>query len=121
MYNITFISTVHIETGKCNADELYKIIKKINPQVIFLEALQETYSEYDKLLFSSFGVYHTRLEISAIQKYSFNASFEYIPTLDNGLSDAFNKKYNIVCENIELQKLIDNFNFFSHKLWISIS
>lgn len=110
MHNITFISTIHKEIGKCNAAELHKIIEKINPEVIFLEALDETYSNYENYLFSSFGVFHKKLEISAIQKYCLNNSFEYIPVLDNELSDAFKRKYELVCENREWQKLIDSFN-----------
>lgn len=115
MYNITFISTVHEEIGKCNADELHKIIEQINPEVVFLEALEETYSKYEDSLFLSFGVYHKKLEICAIQKYYCNASFKYIPVLDNELSDAFDKKYRIVCENIEWQKLLDNFNSLANE------
>ncbi len=110
MHNITFISTVHKENGKCNADELCEIIKKISPEVIFLEALDQTYSNYESSLFSSFGVFHKKLEIKALQKYNFNTSFEYVPVLDNGMSEAFERKYNIVCEDKELQKLIDNLN-----------
>ncbi|SEQ08919.1 hypothetical protein [Flavobacterium urocaniciphilum] len=110
MHNITFISTIHNEIGKCNSIELCKIIEKINPEVIFLEALNETYSKYENHLFTSFGVFHKKLEISAIQYYSLNNSFEFIPVLDNGLSDAFEKKYNLVCDNKEWQKLIDNYN-----------
>jgi len=110
MHNITFISTVHKEIGKCNANELCKIIEKISPEVIFLEALEKTYSKYEKSMFSSFGVFHKKLEISAIQKYSFNTPFKYIPVLDKELPDSFEKKYNIVCEKRELQNLIDNFN-----------
>jgi hypothetical protein len=48
--------------------------------------------------------------IKAIQQYSLNYDFEYIPVLDNGLTDTFRKKYNIVCENLELQRLIDDYN-----------
>lgn len=110
MYNITLISTVHKEIGKCNADELCLIIEKINPEIIFLEALSDTYSNYNKMVFHSFGVYHERLEIKAMQKLSENSSFEYVPVLDNGLSGAFKRKYTIVCQHQELQKLIDNFN-----------
>jgi hypothetical protein len=110
MHNITFISTVHDEIGKCNADELLKIVEKISPEVVFLEALDETYSDYEKYLFSSFGVYHKKLEIRAIQKYCYNTPFKYIAVLDNSLSDAFEKKYNSICENIEFQRLCDNFN-----------
>lgn len=110
MYNITLISTVHKEIGRCNANELCTIIEKINPEVIFLEALADTYSNYNKMIFSSFRVYHEKLEIKAMQKHSENFSFEYVPVLDKGLSVAFDEKYTIVCQHQELQRLIDNFN-----------
>lgn len=110
MHNITLISTTHKEFGKCNADELCKIIERIGPEVIFLEALEETYSDYDEMLFLDFREPHNKLEINAIQKYSAINSFEYVPVLDDGLPDSFEKKYSIVCENREWQNLIDNFN-----------
>jgi len=37
MYNITLISTSHRGLGKCNSDELHKIIESISPDVIFEE------------------------------------------------------------------------------------
>lgn len=111
MHHITFISTIHKEIGQCNAEELCKIIEQLSPEVIFLEAIDETYSEYEKYLFKTYGVYHQKLEISAIQKYSHNTSFYYVPVCENGLSNTFHKKINIVCRNRELQKLIDNFNY----------
>ena len=37
MRNITLISTNHKEIGKCNSEELYKIVESINPEVIFEE------------------------------------------------------------------------------------
>lgn len=110
MHQITFISTIHKECGKCSAEELYKTIDKISPEVIFLEAIEETYSDYEKYLFSTYGVFHKKLEIAAIQEYSYKTSFQYIPVCEIGLSDAFHKKINLVCQNRELQKLIDNFN-----------
>jgi len=110
MFNITFISTMHDKNGKCNADELYNILKKERPEVVFLEALESTYSIYDKTMFSSFGVYHRTLEIEAIQKYSEDSSFEYVPSLDRGLSDLFNNKYERICENSQFQKMVDEFN-----------
>lgn len=112
MHTVTLISTVHEEIGKCNADELCEIIEKINPEVIFLEALDDTYSEYQKLLFSSFGVFHKKLEIIAIQKYGINRC-KYIPVLDNGLSEAFDKKYNGICESIDLQMLVDKYRILA--------
>lgn len=109
MHKITLISTMHEEIGKCNADELCDILERLNPEVIFLEALEETYSNYDKMVSSSFGVYHKKLEIKAIQKYCENNSCKYIPVLDNGLADSFERKYKIVCQNREMQELLYNF------------
>ena len=107
MHNITLISTSHKENGKCNAEELHKIIEAMYPEVIFLEALESSYTKYDHLKFSQFGVYNERLEINAIQKYNQNHPFEYVPVLDNGLSEEFDKKLNVVCNHNEYQKLID--------------
>ena len=110
MHNITFISTTHKKIGKCNADELYKILEEESPDVVFLEALENTYSNYEKTMFSSFGVYHGKLEIEAIQKYSNDTSIKYVPVLDSGLSDLFDLKYERVCENSQFQEMLDEFN-----------
>lgn len=109
MYNITLISTVHKENGKCNSNELYKIIETIRPEVIFLEEIESNYTNYNHLCFNSFGMFNERLEINAIQIYSQNHTFKYVPVLDTGLSDEFDKKFKIVCEYIDYQKLIDNY------------
>jgi hypothetical protein len=101
MYNITLLSTVHKEIGKCNSEELYKILQSISPDVIFLEAFENSYSQYHQMLFSQFGVYQERLEIKAIQAYSQNHAFEYVPVLDIGLSDEFETKLEIVSQNID--------------------
>lgn len=116
MKKITFISTIHKEYGECNTDQLQLILTKICPEVIFLEALDSTYSNYQKMAFSSFGVFHQKLEIQAIQKFSFQRYFEYIPVLDIGLSEEFEKKYNQVCQYPEIQRLLDNFNSMASKL-----
>lgn len=110
MLSITFISTIHKKIGKCNADELCKILEKINPDVVFLEALEDTYSEYQQYTFSNFEVFHEKLEIRALQKYSFISQFEYVPVLVEGLADSFEKKFNLVCQNIHFQKMLDNYN-----------
>lgn len=110
MNKIIIISTVHEEMGKCNAEELVNILEKIGPETIFLEALDDTYSEYQRLCFNLNGVNHKKLEIKALQKYSIQTSFKYIPTLDKGLSDAFETKYNIICENKEHQRLLYKYN-----------
>lgn len=110
MHNITIVSTMHKEMGKCNSNELCKILERLTPDVIFLEALEETYSPYDELKFNSFGVLHRQLEISAIQEYSLKSSFEYVPVLDNGLSQAFANKYKSAFDSIEYQESIETLN-----------
>ena len=58
MNKITFVSTIHKEHGKCNAEELYEnVLKEINPDIIFLEALSDTYSRYEMSLFENFNVF----------------------------------------------------------------
>jgi hypothetical protein len=111
MKSITLISTIHSENGKCNAEELCHIINSIKPEIIFLEALEDTYTEYQKSNFINFNILHKKLEVKAIQIYSLNNSFKYLPVLDIGLSEQFDKKYNSVCKNVELQILLENFNF----------
>ena len=110
MHNITFLSTVHNEIGKCNADELCKILVKIKPDVIFLEALEDTYSKYQHIIFSNFGVYHNKLEIKAIQKFSSVSQFEYVPVLGKELSNSFERKFNVILQNIQFQEMFNNFN-----------
>ena len=116
MHHITFISTIHKEIGKCNPEELHKIIEVISPEVIFLEAIEETYSNYEHYLFSTYGQFHNKLEISAIQRYNENHAFHYEPVCGIGLSEAFNKKIEFVSQYKELQELIDNFNSLAKEI-----
>jgi hypothetical protein len=44
MYNITLLSSFHKNLGKCNPDELYKIIEEIQPEIIFEELSFDTFS-----------------------------------------------------------------------------
>ncbi len=46
MYNITLISSKHIELGKCNSSTLIEIIKSVNPDVIFEEFAQSHFDLY---------------------------------------------------------------------------
>ena len=110
MKRLILISTVHKEYGNCNSNELLKIIENMNPDVIFLEALEDNYSKYDQMMFYQFGVYKERLELKTIQEYSRNHTFEYVPVLDIGLSEEFETKIKIVSENKDCQRLLDNYN-----------
>jgi len=74
MYNITLISTFHTEMGKCNSDELHKIIQSISPEIIF-----------EELPVRAFDIIYSRefsdepLEVKCIKKYLQNHNIEHIP------------------------------------------
>ena len=75
MYNITLISTEHKESGKCNADELHKIIESINPELIFEEdANDDIYKKY----YNEESSYKP-LEVNCIKKYMQNHNIKHIP------------------------------------------
>src|SRR4051812_31711696 len=75
MYNVTLISTEHKENGKCNPDELHKIIESINPEVIFEEeANDDTYKKY----YNEEGSFKS-LEVQCIRKYLRNHDVKHIP------------------------------------------
>lgn len=114
MSTITFISTIHKESGMANPEELYNIINKINPDVVFLEALPETYSDYDKLLFESFDVKHEKLELSALQHFAYDKSFEYVPVVVSPLSEDFQKKNEIICQYSEIKRIIDKLEYLTN-------
>ncbi|MBT9484336.1 hypothetical protein [Sediminibacterium sp.] len=117
MKSLTLISTIHSENGKCNSDELCEIISDLNPEIVFLEALKDTYSLYEQSNFENFTVLHSKLEISAIQKYRLtNHSFIYIPVLDDELKSTFDNKYNVVCQNQEFQLMLNDFNLKANRL-----
>jgi len=48
MYNITLVCTHHSEFGKCNSNELYKIIELIRPDIIFEELTQDLFDTFYK-------------------------------------------------------------------------
>ena len=77
MCNITLISTNHTESGKCNADELYKIIESINPEIIFEELPSKSYNYYYNENPSS-----VTLEVKCIKKYLQNHNIKHIPIDD---------------------------------------
>ena len=90
MHNITLISTSHTESGKCNSDELYKIIESINPEVIF-EELPPHWSDmfYSDSFDMRYSVYcdnnllNRRLvvpfEVKCIKKYKQNYNIKIFP------------------------------------------
>ncbi|OQP51212.1 hypothetical protein A4R26_29815 [Niastella populi] len=73
MYNVILIGTRHEAIGKCNADELCKIIERINPDVIF-EEIPPSY-------FDTFYINKSRrnLETDSINKYLESHIIKHIP------------------------------------------
>ena len=106
MHNINLVCTFHSESGKCNADELYKIIEHINPDVIFEEL---TPNLYDILYNKNMLAESAPLEINCIRMYKQQHTIKNIPvdievnsTFSENIHLAFAlfKKYDI-CNEIE--------------------
>lgn len=75
MHNITLIGTVHSENGKCNSDELYKIIETIGPEVIFEELSNDLFDRFYK----GNQLSDESLEIKCIKIYLQNHNIKHIP------------------------------------------
>ena len=69
MRNLTIVFTGHRENGLCNAEELLKILKSIEPEVIF-----------EEFRLSDFDILYERgnVEARAIKKYQEFKSFQQI-------------------------------------------
>jgi hypothetical protein len=76
VHNITLICSIHREHGNCNSNELFKIIKKINPDIIFEEIHPDKFNSYyiEKTAIS--------LETNAIMKYLHCHQIDHLP-VDN--------------------------------------
>merc|ERR1711976_103710 len=64
MYNITLLSSFHKILGKCDPDELYKIIEEVQPDIIFEELSLDTFS----LVYTD-GFIPKTVEAITIKKY----------------------------------------------------
>lgn len=71
MHKITLVCSGHRKNGLCNADELLKILRAIEPEVIFVEVRPEDMDSYSKTRWS--------LEAQAIEKYREFKSFRSVP------------------------------------------
>jgi len=78
MSNITLISTFHSELGKCNANELYKILKTINPDVIFEELPQKLFKTLYDNPFTELPV-DVPLELKCVKNYLKNHTVKHFP------------------------------------------
>src|SRR5690348_15127452 len=87
MYNITLLSSFHIKLGKCNSDELYKIIESSQPQLIFEELPLDIFN----IIYAE-GITPQSQEAIAIKKYLTKYQIAHVPvdTYKSNLSDFFN-------------------------------
>jgi hypothetical protein len=74
MYNIILLSSFHIECGKCNSKELYKIIENIQPEIIFEELPQQVFN----IIYAE-GSSPKSLEAITIKKYIKEKQIEHFP------------------------------------------
>jgi pheromone shutdown protein TraB len=92
MHNITLVSTLHSELGKCNADELYKIIENINPDVVFEELTPYLYDMvYNKNIVDETAP----LEIKCIRNYKQQHNIKNIP-VDIEVKSTFSNEIKVV-------------------------
>jgi hypothetical protein len=82
MYNIILVCTHHSEFGKCNSDELYKIIESIKPDIIFEELTQDLFDRFYKENNIPFEL----PEIKAVRRYIKDHTINHFP-IDVNIND----------------------------------
>jgi hypothetical protein len=102
MYNITLLSSFHKNLGKCNPDELYKIIEEIQPEIIFEELSFDTFS----FVYSD-GYIPNTVEAITIKNYLGNCPIKHFPvdTYPINETDLFNGADEIAKRSNEYVKL----------------
>lgn len=124
MYDITLVFTHHSELGKCNSDELYKIIESINPDVIFEELPQDLFDKF----YPENQLPYEPPEVKSVRRYLSNHNIDHIPVdIDvseslstRGIEYVFNsfKKYNVYrkIENEQIDLIVaDGYAFLNSK------
>lgn len=75
MNNITLVNTVHYEIGKCNSDELFKIIESLRPDVIFEELNEKLFDKF----YTENQLPHEPPEVKSIKKYLQHNNINHFP------------------------------------------
>jgi hypothetical protein len=106
MYNITLICTRHSELGACNSTELFKIIERIKPDLIFEEIPPSYFNKYYITKIQS------NLETDTINKYVETHNIKHIPVdSDNLPYESFFQDHKNMLERIEGLADINGFNY----------
>lgn len=96
MQNISLICTHHSEIGKCNSDELYKIIDSINPDIIFEELPNSLFDKvYNENILGLEELLEEVLEIKCMKKYLLTHNIKNIP-VDIEVNSNFSNEINFV-------------------------
>ena len=74
MCRVTLISTEHMEAGNCNSDELLKIVKSIEPEVIFEE---EPNDDHYQSYYNNENIFNS-LEVKTIKDYKITNNIIHI-------------------------------------------
>ena len=99
MHKITLVCSVHRENGLCNAGELLKILRAIEPETIFEEVRPSDFDSYYKNKRS--------LEAQAITKYAESKLFKQVPV------DRYDMPANLTAE---IKRDVDRvFNYVEQK------
>jgi hypothetical protein len=93
MHKITVVWSAHRPNGRCNAEELLKIIRAIEPRVVFEEVRDQ--SEFDAFYKQGF------VEAHAITKYREYQSFQHVPV------DRYDTPQDLPGEKLELDLVFD--------------
>jgi hypothetical protein len=115
MHNIILICTVHDEAGLCNHRELYEILKKIKPEIIFEEIPPSAFDIYYR------NFYRNNLETDVINAYLENYQIKHIPVdYDCVLPDSFwrdncNMFKRVESNSYEYCKLMDLYSVYKRQ------
>lgn len=75
MYNVTLVCTHHSEFGRCNSDELYKIIESLKPDVIFEELNQDLFDKF----YTANNIPWETPEIKSVRRYLLDHDITHFP------------------------------------------
>ncbi len=113
MPEIVLLGSVHAESGRCNASELARILKLIQPDVLFQEI------PYRKFLEKNDSFHRSILEVKAIYEYLKNHSVLQIPVDTVDQSSFEQTKLDRVIREVlrtgpELGAVLDQQNYLAH-------
>lgn len=99
MFKITLIASVHIERGICNSNELYKIIERVDPEIIFEEISPNGFARIYE------GSRSYTLETNTIMRYLQKHTIAHFP-VDLDRNELINIRFK--------KDIVEMFDIFDH-------